>query len=71
MRRFLRVETIRYLIQSRSDTNETGLVFLPQEVVWTSIDGLHFPWDLVLVIQVSGFPDPSTQAVFSAKRFVH
>ena len=62
---FLGVESEDQLIKSRGNADDATLILLPQEVVRTSVDGLYFPRYLVLVIEVSRFPDPTADAILS------
>jgi len=59
------------LVESWSNADEAGLVFLPKEVVGTCVNRLDLPWHLVLVIEVTALPDPSAQAVFGAQSFIY
>lgn len=44
------VEAKVYLVETWCNGQYHGFVFVPQEVLWTSINGLYFPWDCKTVL---------------------
>jgi hypothetical protein len=58
------------LVKSRSYCDNGRFILLPEEVIGTGIDSLHFPRNLGRVKDFTGLPDPSTKAVFSTESFI-
>jgi hypothetical protein len=67
----LGVEAEGHLIEAWCHADDAALVLLPQEIVWASVDGLDFPWNLILVVEVTTLPDPTSNAVLSTEGLIY
>lgn len=65
-----RVRKETYLIKSWSNCDHASLAVLPEIIIRTSIDCLDLPRNAI-VLQLSWFPDPSPNTVFSTESFIY
>lgn len=64
------VEAEVNLVETWCDGQNHGLVFIPQEVLRTSVDGLYLPWNRETVLQFTTLPKPPCRAVLCAQGLV-
>ena len=65
------VEAEVYLVEAWCDGQDHGLVFIPQEVLRASVDGLDLPWYSETILKLTTLPKPSGRAVLSTQSFIN